>query len=86
MPKCLKPLSLVASRKPKTKRFIYQINQITSLQKDRKRLIYVRTRHPLTNKGIILREQRLTPEAETHYMYFDTYVHALDKLKAHLWA
>ena len=50
-----KPILLVASRKPKIKRFIYQINQISSLQNDRKRLIYVKTRHPLTNKGIILR-------------------------------
>ena len=56
MSKCLKSISIVASRKPKTKRFIYKIKQISSLQDDRKRLIYVKTRNPLTNKGIILRD------------------------------
>ena len=66
---CLKPISLVASRKLKTKRFIYKINQISSLQNDRKRLIYVKTLHPLTNKGIILRDQRLTPRGENTLYY-----------------
>ena len=51
------------------------MNQISSLKNDHKRLIYVKIPHPITNKGVILRDQRLTRRGETH-MYFDTYVHA----------
>ena len=70
MSRCLKPVSLVASRKPKTKCSIYKINQISSLQNDRERLIYVETLHPLNNKGIILRYQRLTPRGENTLYVF----------------